>query len=191
MAKINVPKPAKGSFNPDRPISDLLRSQLRHLHEVEKRMPHLHRTGRNVEEIKTEKEASDYIAKVTARLHVRGAIKVPRPVPGSFHKHRPISDLLKSQIKHFHEAEKSLAPGSRTGVDVQGIKTEHEAAAYIEQVTKRLHAKEENGPAQQPTAAPAIRAENKPGGKASGAKATAEKSKPRSSAKTHPRKGKG
>lgn len=191
MAKITVPKPAKGSFNPDRPISDLLRSQLRHLHEVEKRLPHLHRTGRNVEEIKTEKEASDYIAKVTARLHVRGVIKVPRPAPGSFHKHRPISDLLKNQIKHFYEAEKSLPPGSRTGVDVQGIRTEHEAAAYIEKVTLRLHAGERNAPAQQPAAPAAVRAEQSPGDKVSTTKATGEKSKPRSSAKTRPRKGKG
>src|SRR5436853_6327625 len=90
MAKIPVPKPAEGSFNKDRRISDLLKSQVKHLHEIEKTLPHHDRTGRNPLEIKTEGEAGDYIRKVTATLHLSGKIKVPRPAPGSFHKHRTI-----------------------------------------------------------------------------------------------------
>src|SRR5215471_2887537 len=138
MVTIKVPKPAKGSFNKNRPVSDLLRSQLRHLHEVEKNLAHHHRTGRNVEEIKTEGEASEYIKTVTAKLHLR-KVKVPRPAPGSFHKHRPISDLLKTQIEHFHEVEMTWPEEKRTGTDCHSIKTEHEAAAYLKKMTAILH----------------------------------------------------
>jgi hypothetical protein len=139
MAKIAVPRPAKGSFNKERRASDLLKAQVKHLYEVEKQLPHQHRTGHNVEAITTEGQASEYIRRVTARLHLRGKIKVPRSAPGSFHKHRPISDLLKSQIEHLKEAEMKLRPETRTGVDINSIKTEEEAGLYIRKITAILH----------------------------------------------------
>ena len=155
MVKIFVPKPAKGSFNPDRPASDLLKSQLKHLAAVEQKLPHRLRTGHNVEHFKTEGEASAYIAQVTARLHLRGAIKVPRPAPGSFHPHRPMSDLLRSQVEHFRTVEMTLPPRQRTNIDVAAIATEHEAAAYVAQVTQRLHGEASALPAQSTTTQPA------------------------------------
>jgi hypothetical protein len=139
MTKILVPRPAKGSFNKDRKASDLLMAQVKHLQEAEKRLPHHLRTSTRGEGIASEGEAADYIRKVTSMLHVHGKIKVPRPAPGSFHKHRPISDLLKNQIRHFREAEMKLPAQKRTGVDVEAIKTEHEAAEYIRRVTAALH----------------------------------------------------
>jgi len=139
MAKIPVPRPAKGSFNKERPVSELLRWQLRHMHEVEKKLPHYDRSHTNVEKIKTEGEAAQYLKKVTAKLHRRGKIKIPRPVPGSFNKHRPISDLLKSQVEHFHEVEMTWPAGKRTSIDIRTIETEHEAAAYIARITAALH----------------------------------------------------
>jgi hypothetical protein len=142
MAKIPVPKPAKGSFNKDRPASDLLRAQMRHLYEVEKQLPHRHRTGHNIEAITTEAQASEYIRRVTTRLHLRGKIEVPRAEAGSFHKHRPVSDLLKKQIEHFREAEMRLRPETRTGIDVNSIKTEEEAGIYIRKITAILHPQE-------------------------------------------------
>lgn len=142
MAKIAVPRPAKGSFNKDRKASDLLKAQMKHLHEVEKTLPHQHRTGHNVEEITTEGLASEYIHRVTARLHLRGKIKVPRAAAGSFHKHRPISDLLKKQIEHFREVEMRLRPETRTGIDVNSIKTEEEAGLYLRKITAILHPQE-------------------------------------------------
>jgi hypothetical protein len=138
MTKIHVPKPAKGSFNKSRKASDLLIAQVKHLQEAEKR-PHHHRTSTKGEGITTEGEAADYIRKVTAKLHVRGKIKVPKPAPGSFHKHRPISDLLKNQIRHFREAEMRLPAEKRTGVDVESIRTEHQAGEYIRRITAALH----------------------------------------------------
>jgi hypothetical protein len=139
MVKIVVPKPAKGSFNKDRPASDLLKSQIKHLHALEKSLPHRLQTGRNVEEIKTEGDASAYINKITSRLHPRGKIKVPRPAPGSFHKHRPLSDLLRRQVEHFREAERQLPLDRQTGIQIGSIRLEHEAAAYIGKVTAALH----------------------------------------------------
>jgi hypothetical protein len=113
---------------------------MRHLQEVEKQMPHQHRTGRNIEEIRTEGEAAAYIQRVTKKLHIpAGKVKVPRPAPGSFHKHRPLSDLLSRQVEHFHHVEMSWPEEKRTGADTKYIKTEIDAARYIQMVTARLH----------------------------------------------------
>ena len=140
MPTIKVPKPGKGSFNKDRPISDLLRSQMRHLHEVEKTLPHYHRSGKDVEALKTEGEASEYIRTMTARLHKHEEkVTVPRPAPGSFNKHRPISDLLRRQIEHFRHVEENLPEDRQTKIDVLAIRTEHEAAAYLKKITAILH----------------------------------------------------
>lgn len=144
MVKIAVPRPRKGSFDKNRPPSDLLRSQMRHLYEVEKQMPHQHQTGRNIEEIKTEGEAAEYIRRVTQKLHKTEKVKVPRPAPGSFHKHRPLSDLLRKQVEHFHEVEMSWPEEKRTGIDPKAIKTETDAASYIKAITARLHNGVEN-----------------------------------------------
>src|SRR5437660_8966615 len=122
MPTIKVPRPPKGSFNKDRRISDLLRSQLRHLHEAEQTLPHHHRSGRDIEAIVTEGEAAEYIRKVTARLHLQEqSIKVPRPAPGSFNKHRPISDLLRKQVEHFRHVEADLPQARQTNTDVSKI----------------------------------------------------------------------
>jgi hypothetical protein len=154
MVKIVVPKPAKGSFNKERPASDLLKSQIKHLHALEQSLPHRLQTGRNVEEIKTESDASAYIKKITSRLHPRGKIKVPRPAAGSFHKHRPMSDLLRRQVEHFREAERYLPPDRQTGILIGSIRLEHEAATYIGKVTAALHG-------QSPVATPGSEASDK------------------------------
>lgn len=72
---IPVPKTPKESFNPDRPASSLLRSQTLHLHEA---------LSKHVAEVaailaikprtlKTERQVSGYIEKVTAILHPHAA----------------------------------------------------------------------------------------------------------------------
>jgi hypothetical protein len=73
MAVIKVPKPQEGSFNKNRPVSALLRNQILHMHEVERKFPPSRHSGIYINEIKTEGEAADYIRKVTARLHPEGA----------------------------------------------------------------------------------------------------------------------
>ena len=66
-------------------------------------------------------------------------IHVPRPPQSAMNKQRSISDLIRKQIVHLSHVEKSL-PGERAGIDPGSIKTEGEAARYIEQVTAKLHA---------------------------------------------------
>ena len=66
-------------------------------------------------------------------------IKVPKPQEGSFNKNRPVSALLKNQILHLHEVERKFPPAQHSGIYINAIKTEGDAAAYIEKVTARLH----------------------------------------------------
>jgi len=39
MTVIRVPKPAEDSYNPDRPVSSLLKTQILHLQDAERRLP--------------------------------------------------------------------------------------------------------------------------------------------------------
>jgi hypothetical protein len=139
MAKIRILKPAPGSFNKHRPISQLLKSQIEHLQESEKQLPPEQRSGVQLGEIKTETQAAEYVREVTAKLHSRHKIKILQPEAGSFRKERPLSALLRNQIQHLHEVEKTLPPEKRTAVDVAAIRTEAEAAAYIRKITAALH----------------------------------------------------
>jgi hypothetical protein len=69
--RITVPKTPKESFNPDRPASNLLRSQAVHLHEaLAKHVGEIATVlAINPYKLRTEKEFGDYAKKVTAILH--------------------------------------------------------------------------------------------------------------------------
>ncbi len=54
-------------------MSDLLKMQILHLHEVEKKFPPRMHSGIYINDIKTEGQAADYIRHVTAILHPQGA----------------------------------------------------------------------------------------------------------------------
>lgn len=61
------------AYNHDRPISSLIRTQLLHLHTAENLwLPPEDRTNTNINDLHTEKQASEYIQKVTALLHRHG-----------------------------------------------------------------------------------------------------------------------
>ncbi|MGE5322005.1 MAG: hypothetical protein ACM3SW_04050 [Actinomycetota bacterium] len=61
------------AYNHDRPISSLIRTQLLHLHTAENlSLPPESRTNININDLHTEKHASEYIQKVTALLHHHG-----------------------------------------------------------------------------------------------------------------------
>lgn len=72
---IRVPKPARKSYNPDRPLetNTLLKAQVRHFHHVEQSLPPEYRTGIDVQTLRTEGEASEYIRTVTAAIHSQAA----------------------------------------------------------------------------------------------------------------------
>ena len=63
----------KDAYDPDRPISSLIRTQLLHLHHAEHLViPQKERTNININTLHTERQASEYIQKVTALLHKHG-----------------------------------------------------------------------------------------------------------------------
>ncbi len=66
-------------------------------------------------------------------------IQVPKPPKRAFDKNRPPSSLLRSQIEHLEWATKPKSRGKVVGGRARSIKTEGEAAAYIEELTRRLH----------------------------------------------------
>jgi len=63
---------ARAAYNHDRPISGLIRTQLLHLHTAEQHLKPEKRTNININNLLTEKQASEYIQKVTALLHEHG-----------------------------------------------------------------------------------------------------------------------
>ena len=69
MTVIRVPVPAKNSFHPDRPVSGLLKAQILHLQDAEKRLPLALRSNIYINAIKTEGEAAEYIRQVTEAIH--------------------------------------------------------------------------------------------------------------------------
>jgi hypothetical protein len=71
---VDVPKfDEKEAYNHDRPISSLIRTQLLHLQVAENLwLPQKERTGININDLHTERKASEYIAKVTALLRRHG-----------------------------------------------------------------------------------------------------------------------
>jgi hypothetical protein len=69
MGLIPVPRPPKEAGNPDRPVSSLLKSQVEHLHEAERRLPYRYHSEIYINAIETEGEAAEYIRKVTEAIH--------------------------------------------------------------------------------------------------------------------------
>src|ERR1700728_5487 len=65
MTVIKVPKPPRRAYDPNRPVSSLLKMQVEHLSEAEKRLPLRYRSEIYVNAIKTEGEAANYIRVVT------------------------------------------------------------------------------------------------------------------------------
>ena len=68
-------------------------------------------------------------------------VSVPKPSRASFNMNRLLekNSLLRNQVNHFLELEKSLPPEKRTGTDPKSITTEGRAAEYIRKITDILH----------------------------------------------------
>ena len=67
--KIIVPTVPRGAGNQGRRVHALLKSQILHLHEAERRLPVRHHTDIYINAIKTEGEAAEYIRAVTEAIH--------------------------------------------------------------------------------------------------------------------------
>ena len=70
----------------------------------------------------------------TVALGAVAAAASPRSAP-----ERPVSQLMKDHVEVLHELEMRFPPERRSNVDVNAIKTEAEASAYILQVMTELH----------------------------------------------------
>ena len=70
-----VPKTPKSAYNHGRFISSLIEHQIKHFHEVEKKLAEPGAPLTDISKIKTELHASKYLQKMTARLHPEGAEK--------------------------------------------------------------------------------------------------------------------
>jgi hypothetical protein len=69
----------EAAYNQDRPISSLIRTQLLHLTTVENlNLPSRFRTGININDLRTERDAGEYIQRVTAALHTHATAEVKR-----------------------------------------------------------------------------------------------------------------
>jgi hypothetical protein len=66
---VQVPKPHSSAYNPDRPISDLVRNQILHLSIAERHLDRKHWSRVDVHSIKTERQASEYIHHLTKKIH--------------------------------------------------------------------------------------------------------------------------
>ena len=69
MTLIHVPRLPKNAFDPNRPVSALLKAQIEYLHDAERRLPLRYRSEVYINAIKTEGEAAKYIREVTEAIH--------------------------------------------------------------------------------------------------------------------------
>ncbi|MEO6816430.1 MAG: hypothetical protein ABI177_06995 [Edaphobacter sp.] len=65
-------------------------------------------------------------------------IRVPGPPAEAFRKNRPISDLIKSQIRHFQHLEHKLRLDLPTKFSPHDLTTEGTASKYIAEMTAAL-----------------------------------------------------
>lgn len=65
-------------------------------------------------------------------------IPVPKP-KGIIDLNRPANALLLSQVSHLQHAERRLPLKYRTQIYTHAIRTEGEAAEYIQQITQAIH----------------------------------------------------
>lgn len=67
-------------------------------------------------------------------------IDVPHPPASAMNPNRPVTELIKAQLRHIRHAESGRLPKhKRSDIKLEDIRTEAQAAAYIRSVTKLLH----------------------------------------------------
>jgi phospholipase C len=69
IESIPVPQPPPNSSNPERPISTLLQEHIQEVHKLEMTLPPEQQTGIDISQIRTMRQAGDYIGKITAQIH--------------------------------------------------------------------------------------------------------------------------
>jgi hypothetical protein len=123
MATIQVPGPPKESFNKNRPISDLLLSQVRHFQHVEAKLDPALRTNVSPRDVLTENTAAQYIARMTNILRGRtpltaapaGPVPVPPPAKAAAKSvRRPTGIPLAAAADPTHDSKPHSTPKKRS-----------------------------------------------------------------------------
>lgn len=129
---IRVGAPPKSAFNQDRPISDLIRSQVEHLKHVEERLTPEQRSTIPTGEIKTEAEAARYIAAMTAVLQSGARIEQTAEVAPKVESIRkPLKKAAKKQVK------KAPAAGRKLALAASGSGSRKKPAKQAKKATKQ------------------------------------------------------
>jgi len=68
-----------------------------------------------------------------------GTVFFELPPADALHDDRPMTVLQQEQVNEMSRAESMLPPDQRTGIDVNTVTTERQAAAYTEAVMRLLH----------------------------------------------------
>jgi hypothetical protein len=108
--KIILPPLPKDATDQDRPVNALLKSQILHLHEAERRLPLRHRTDIYINAIKTEGEAAEYIRAVTEAIHDAHAAAAARRA-----RRQPVIEIAASAEEEPVRKPKSGGRGKKKG----------------------------------------------------------------------------
>jgi hypothetical protein len=139
---IRVGAPPKTAFNQNRPISDLIRSQVEHLKHVEERLTPEERRALPAEEIKTEAQAARYIAAMTTVLQsgawAEAAVEIAPKVESI---RRPSKKAVKKHSKQPPAAGSKLALAASSSIDKKTAKKSKKIAARATKATPKTKKK--------------------------------------------------
>jgi hypothetical protein len=109
VAVIQVPPYSPAAFQRDAEINDLVAKQVEHFLHVEARLPRAQRSGFRLADLRTENDAAQYIAYMTATLQGK---QVAKPVPA-----------------RQRDRGLAIAAGADSGADVKPKKRARKGAA--------------------------------------------------------------
>lgn len=89
MDPIVVPAPPRSSYNPDRPVSDLIASQIKFFQHIERKRGDLAIDPKTAGNVQTEAGAAQYIAAVTRSLRARTPVAAAPPNLAIVSKKKP------------------------------------------------------------------------------------------------------
>lgn len=120
MTVIKVHQPPKSSYDPNRPVSGLLKMQMEHLHLAERRLPLRFHSDIYVNAIKTEGEAANYIRSVTEAIHAAHEEAAAARVKAPARRKRVIAiaaaaDQKAKPARSIRSNAKKKAPKKSTG----------------------------------------------------------------------------
>jgi hypothetical protein len=114
---IRVAAPPKTAFNQNRPISDLIKSQVEHLKHLEERLPAEQRSTIPEGAIVTEADAARYIAAMTAVLKGDTAVAQTPAIPKVRSIRTPVKKATKKSAKKAPGTGRKLAIAASASPD--------------------------------------------------------------------------